>query len=277
MKKAISTISTTLSILLVSVLFTSCNQFGEEIKLKNNSIYYKNVSEAEARRTGEFFQNIGYFTDTSNISVQLTKPKDSIEIRFVIDKNKMKPELEQNFMIIAAVLSDSVFKKAPLTVFLSDTDLSDIKRLGVAIPNEETAALTAGDDDAKDGDIQAILKRIEQTASQLAGNVKEAKGNKLYYDNNVEADKVNALVSYLDEGGYFAEGSGHIAVLLKQNNGYVIKEAFTDEQVNNKETTASLEKIAAAIKQDVFTNDTFRFEVCNLKFQPQLSFMPGNK
>jgi hypothetical protein len=278
MKKTISMISKTLSILFISVLFSSCNQFGEEVKFKNSSIYYKNISEDEARRSGEFFQSIGYFTDTSNISVQITKPKDSVEIRFVIDKNKMRPELEENFMVIASVLSDSVFKKAPLIVFLSDTDLSDIKRLGVAVPIVETAA-PGGDDagSATSGDVEAILKQVEKTASQLASNVKEVNGNKLYYDNNVEAERVNALLEYLEQGGYFAEGGGHIAVLLKQNNSYVFKEAFTDQQIDSKQTTEALENVATSIKQALFNNDSFSFVVCNLQFQPQLSFMPGAK
>jgi hypothetical protein len=180
-------------------------------------------------------------------------------------------------MLIASTLSDSVFNKAPIIVFLADRDLKDIKRVGVALA---TTANTATNNNAGFGtndDVEAILKTIEQKAAAMASNVKEVKGNKLFYGNDVEVEKVNALVSYLDEGGYFTEGAGHIAVLLKQNNGYVIKEAFTNEQIDSKQTTDALENVATSIKQALFNNQSFSFEVCNLKFEPQLSFIPGAK
>jgi hypothetical protein len=278
MKKTTHLLSLSLNIFLLGILFTSCNQFGKEVKIKNSTVYYKDVSEADAKEAGNFFYNIGYFTDSNKISVQITKPKDTLQVRFVVDKEKVKPELEESFLIIASALSDSVFNKAPINVFLSDTDLKDIKRLGVASPTNESAAANNNNESiATNPEVEAILREIEQRASSIAGNVKEAKGNKLYYDNNVDVARVNTLVTYLDEGGYFTQGSGHIAILLKKGNSYILKEAFIDDQIKNKTTTDALEQIAASIKQDVFATDSFTFEVCNINFEPQMSFTPGGK
>ncbi|HEX8334250.1 MAG TPA: hypothetical protein VF622_16635 [Segetibacter sp.] len=277
MKNVTRLIYQTLCILFLSLFFASCNQFGKEVKIKNNSVYYKDVTEAEAKRAGDFFYSIGYFNDSNDISIQITKPKDSLQLRFVVDKEKIKPEFDESYMLIASTLSDSVFNKAPITVFLADTEMKDIKRVGVALAAAANAATNDNTGSATNGDVEAILRSIEQRAAAIASNVKEVKGNKLYYGNDVEVEKVNALVSYLDEGGYFTEGSGHIAVLLKQNSGYVIKEAFTDEQIDSKQTTDALEKVATSIKQALFNNQSFSFEVCNVKFEPQLSFMPGAK
>jgi hypothetical protein len=277
MKKANHLVVQTLCVLFLTLFFASCNKFGKEVKINNSSVYYKDVNEAEAKRAGDFFYRIGYFNDSNDISVQITKPKDSLQLRFVVDKEKVKPEFDESYMLIASTLSDSVFNKAPITVFLAGTDLKDIKRVGVALAASANAATDGDAGSATNGDVEAILQSIEQRAAAIATNVKEVKGNKLFFGNNVEAEKINALVSYLDEGGYFAEGSGHIAVVLKRNNGYVIKEAFTDEQINSKQTTDALENVATSIKQAIFNNQSFSFEVCNLKFEPQLSFMPGAK
>lgn len=259
--------------LLSALIFTSCNQFGKEVKIKKNSVYYKDISEAEAQRIGNFLYSIGYFSDENEISVQVSKPKDSLQFRFVVDKEKVKPEYDEQYLLIGSGMSDSLFNKAPVIIFLADTNMKDIKRVGVAVPAAESTA----NNNAKNTDVEALLQATEQAAASLGSNVKEVKGNKLYYDNNVEIERVNALTDYLDKGGYFAEGSGHIAVFVKLNDGYVIKEAFTDQQIDSKSTTEALQSVATSIKQELFNNDSFSFEVCNLKFEPQLSFMPAAK
>lgn len=270
-KTAIILLTRTFSIVLFTCLLTSCNNFGDEVKVKQSSVYYKNISESEAKKVGDYLANIGYFTDENDISVQVTKPKDSIQIRFVVDPEKVKPEFDQQYLLIVSDISDSIFNKAPIVVYLANTDMKDIKRVGVSLPDASSSG------NVSEEDVEAILKKTEAIAATFGSNVKEIKGNKLYYDNNIEVERVNALANYLTDGGYFAEESGHIAVIVKQNNGYVFREAFTDQQIDSKETTKALEEIAASIKQSLFNNDSFSFEVCNLKFEPQLSFMPGAK
>lgn len=258
---------------IFSLLLISCNQFGSEVKIKNNSVYYKNVSEGQARKLGDYLYNIGYFSDSNDISVQVSKPKDTIELRFVVDQKKVTADMDEQYLMIVSDLSDSVFDKAPIIVFLADTGMKDIKRVGVA----KGGSAQTNDSDATNAEVEALLKSTEEAAAALGSNVKESKGNKLYFDNNVEADRVTALVSYLTEGGYFETNAGHIAVITKKGNAYIFKEAFTDEQINDKATTDALEDVATEIKQALFNKDQFSFEVCNLKFQPQLTFTPGSK
>ena len=270
-KSATTLLFRTFSVVLFAFLLASCNNFGKEVKIKKSSVYYKDISEAEAKKVGDYLSNIGYFTDDNDISIQLSKPKDSLELRFVVDAEKIKPEFDEQYLLIVSDISDSVFNKAPIIVYLADTDMKVLKRVGVSIANAKSKNAT------NEADVEAILKRTEQVAAGMGSNLKESKGNKLYYDNNVESAKIDALVEYLTDGGYFAEESGHIAVLVKKNNSYILKEAFTEQQIESKETTDALEEIAASIKQSLFNNDSFSFEVCNLNFEPQLSFMPGAK
>lgn len=260
-----------LSLVLSTSLLTSCNQFGKEVKIKKNSVYYKNVTESDAKKVGDFFYSIGYFNDNNEISVQLSKPKDTMQLRFVVDKEKVKPEMDEQYLFIVSTLSDSLFNGAPIEVFLADAEMKDLKRVGLSTPLATTQAAgeTGGDDD-----VAALLQQTEDAAEALGKNVKEVKDNKLFYDDNVEKSKVDAVATYLADGGYFDSGSGHIAVLVKQGDGYIFKEAFTDEQINNKATTDALEDVATSIKQSLFNSQNFTFEVCDLKFQPKVKFTP---
>ena len=113
--------------------------FGEakEIKLKGGSqlIYTSTVKESEARKLGDWLEeNVlsKAAADAPARSFQLSKKGDAYELRVCVQDGA-----EQNKLIVLAwelagpMISEQVFDKAPVNVYLCDDHLKDV----LAIPH----------------------------------------------------------------------------------------------------------------------------------------------
>lgn len=127
-----------LGIAVVLVSFSSCSSgYGKEYKLdKKHNVYYKGegVDEALAKKLALYLKEQAYFQDSINATVQLEKIKDTFNLNFVVDENKITPEFDNNFRIFGAFISESVFNNAPVTIKLTDNKLKPFKDLGYAKP-----------------------------------------------------------------------------------------------------------------------------------------------
>ncbi len=127
-----------LLIIVVSLGFAACmGDYGKEYKLDAlHNVYYKGdgAKEADAIKLANFLKSIEYFQDSVNSSVQFEKIKDTFNLNFVVDATKLTSGYENNFLIIGAFISDSVFNNAPVTVQLTNGQLEPFKNLGYAKP-----------------------------------------------------------------------------------------------------------------------------------------------
>ena len=116
------------SCLLMTIL-VGCNNYGTKLKYKKGELYYtKAVNEAEAKKAGEYLQNIGYFNDDKETSVQVDKSGDVYAVRFVVvegaDKNE---EYAKKFQAVAREMSQNVFDGKKAEVHMCDDHLKTLK------------------------------------------------------------------------------------------------------------------------------------------------------
>lgn len=113
-----------LSFLAIVSIFAACKSYGDKYKVNDKSeIYFKDGMNADdAKRLGDFLVRNGYFDSTSSRSVQLTKAKDTINIKFVVDKAKVAEETGADalFTIMGSAIKTEVFASKPVKVVLAD-------------------------------------------------------------------------------------------------------------------------------------------------------------
>ena len=106
---------------------------------KNQNIYYKGdgLDESSAKKLAGYLNEIGYFGGDKELSVQITKTKetkDTININFVVDKDKITAAIEMGFMQIGGYISQKVYNNGPVNINFIDSHFNEIKKLGYARP-----------------------------------------------------------------------------------------------------------------------------------------------
>lgn len=99
-------------LLLLSIIISSCNPYGEKLEFKATEVYYtEHVTKQEAQKLGEFLVS-SEFADGRKKSVQLTKNEESGNYTFRMVTNE-KAQKEDSYDIlfkaISIQISDSVF------------------------------------------------------------------------------------------------------------------------------------------------------------------------
>ncbi|HMC98820.1 MAG TPA: hypothetical protein VKH37_01660 [Ferruginibacter sp.] len=124
--------------LIACCLFlVSCDNYGKKYSPdKSHGVFYKGegLTETHARKLYDYLLSIGYFTTGKDASVQITKSKDTFNVNFVCNKDKLTPEMEEAFVIIGGSVSTSVFDGNPVSVKLCDKYLKPFKDLGYTPP-----------------------------------------------------------------------------------------------------------------------------------------------
>lgn len=105
---------------------------------KNHHVYYKGdgVTKEDAKKTGDFFTQIGLFKSDNEFDVQISSDKESKELKisYVVDKDKITTESEGNFVQISSLLSEKVFSGKKMAVSLADDHMDEIKKIGYTTP-----------------------------------------------------------------------------------------------------------------------------------------------
>jgi hypothetical protein len=115
-------------VILVTLLrVVSCYQRGTKLTFNKGDVYYtKAVTEAEAKKLGDYLVKIGFFEGTPK-SVQLNKTGAVYEFRPVVKKDTEKnPTMVDGFRIIGNAMSEEVFNKAKVVVHLCDDNLKTV-------------------------------------------------------------------------------------------------------------------------------------------------------
>jgi hypothetical protein len=97
---------------------------GEEV------YYTRDVTEAEARRLGQFLQEDGYFAGRGPSSVQLSRETDRIVVSFVVKRNAWKdPQIVAGFREIGQDISTRLYGGRLVEVRLCDEELTVQKKV----------------------------------------------------------------------------------------------------------------------------------------------------
>ena len=99
-------------------------------------VYYKGdgVTEDDAKKAGKYFTDISLFGADNEMDVQLKSEKNSkdMDVRFVVDKSKVTPTLENAVLSIGNDMADKLYPDKTLHMILADDHFDDIKNVGAA-------------------------------------------------------------------------------------------------------------------------------------------------
>lgn len=123
-----------LSLLIYAIVFFSKPKSYEVDK--NHHVHYKGdgVTEEDAKKTGDYFKQIGLFTpsNTFDVLIESEEPGKEVILSYVIDKSKITTELENTLLSISGPIITSVFNGRKVKVTLIDEKMNEIKDLGYA-------------------------------------------------------------------------------------------------------------------------------------------------
>jgi len=117
-------------------------------------VYYKGdcVTEDDAKKVGTYLTGIGLFGADNEMDVQIKAEKNSndINIRFIVDKDKVTPQIENSFLSIGNDMAAKIYPDKTLHLILTDTHFDDIKDVGtVKASQPQTNTNTKQTDDEK--------------------------------------------------------------------------------------------------------------------------------
>lgn len=117
-------------------------------------VYYKGdgVTEDDAKKVGTYLTGIGLFGADNEMDVQINAEKNSndINIRFIVDKDKVTPQIENSFLSIGNDMADKIYPDKTLHIILTDPHFDDIKDVGtVKASQPQTNTNTKQTDDEK--------------------------------------------------------------------------------------------------------------------------------
>ena len=116
------------AIAAVLMIGLACNQYGTKLEYNGGEVYYTdNVTEADAKKLGEFLVKEGFF-DGKPKTVQLEKAGSTYQFRMVVQPEKQNDEATAELMkTFASELSENVFNKAPVEMHICDETLKTVK------------------------------------------------------------------------------------------------------------------------------------------------------
>ena len=129
---------------VAAIAFAGCQSYGKEYKVDDkHNVYYKGdgLDEATAKKLGEYLKEQEYFQSDIKATVQITKNKDTFNLNFVVNKDKLDADKEGNFRTFGGMISKAVFGSAPVTLNLCNDHLESFKSLGYC-KAEEPAPVT---------------------------------------------------------------------------------------------------------------------------------------
>ncbi|MGI9036260.1 MAG: hypothetical protein ACR2GD_09510 [Pyrinomonadaceae bacterium] len=104
------------------------SEFGTKLMFNGTEMYYtKNVTEAEARKLGNYMISVG-FSNGQGKSVQLDKSGSTYQFRMVVIPEMQNNEQYLNVMKTAAAeISRNVFNNAPVEVHVCDNRFKTLR------------------------------------------------------------------------------------------------------------------------------------------------------
>ncbi len=109
---------------------------------KKHSVYYKGegLTEADAKKAANYLHDLGYFANDNEASIQITSSKelkDTIGVHFIVQKDKVTPEVETAFTSITADMANKIFNGKPVHLYLTDKYFDNVKDLGYVPPAQQ--------------------------------------------------------------------------------------------------------------------------------------------
>lgn len=134
--------------MFASFAVAGCNSYGDKVKVNDKSeVYYKEgASKEEAQKLGDYLLKNNYFDAKTEKSIQLTKTKDTFNVKFVVDRamaEKEIPAIESTFTALGMLLSLQVFNGKPTKIMLADAYMKTFREIPVQTLGSQMSDSTA--------------------------------------------------------------------------------------------------------------------------------------
>jgi PBP1b-binding outer membrane lipoprotein LpoB len=117
-------------VLALTLLISSCNNYGKKVKKEHIETYYKDgITEAEAQKTADMMFMIDANNAKTQKSFQLEKVDGKIHFRMVVIDEKVDKTKDINFLAVSNIVSDSVFNGAPVDMDLTNNKFEVIRTI----------------------------------------------------------------------------------------------------------------------------------------------------
>ncbi len=251
-------------IFLVSMFVTSCNNYGKKVTFEGTKgeVYYKGdgVTEADAKKLGDYLKTIDYINNNKESSFQLTKNGDTYVFKLVINKAvyDTMPGLDKSYKALGALVSEKVFDGKKVDVGLTDDYFKEFK----TIPYDAAYAKSINDDSADDFGKDVLIDGTKGEVFIKGEGVTEADAQRL----GQHLRKIT-----------FLNDTTHASVqLLKNDNGYIVRFVYDKHFY---ETTPDVVKnfniIRNSISTDVFGGQNVDIRLADEKMQDFVT-IPAN-
>ncbi len=211
------------------VLLSSCNLFGDygtKVDIDGKSeVYYKGdgVSEADAKKLGTYFTQIGVFNGKEEKAVQISKDPDAFVVRLVIKEdvvNQDRQKYETIFWYWQDMISENVFDGKKTRVILTDDKFKDLITL------EEVNKVKAGEKH-----FVFYRKGVSQKEAENIAEKFEKEGIFVYTDGMVIASKENnqLLIRFAPTAEAEKDGTFYYSTLA--NLQYLVSKYTLNEEV----------------------------------------------
>lgn len=254
-------------ILLLSVLtLIACNNYGKKIPVSGTKaeVYYKGegVTEADARKAGDFFKKTGFVSNEKEASIQLTKVGERYLVRFVYSKDyyEKNKTLEDVFKKYGAQMSKEIFDGQKVDIALADKHFEDFK----SIPFDEASAKTLEEPKIEPKDEGEALLGKDDFEHDKAGGVD-------FYWKGVSDKESKTIADYIVQNGSFAGGTAEIYI-TKDGDRYILRFPVRPEYRNDISTINEIEKVSKEIKENVFPNTPYSFQMTDERLMALKSF-----
>jgi|GEM_PF-1948515 len=242
---------------------------------KTHNIYYKGegLTEGNAKDLAEYLKEQEYFAGDHEASIQISKTdetKDTVNLKFVVDKSKLTPDIENVFFQLGTLIPKKVFNGAPVNVYLANEDLEDIKDLGYAKPAEEEKVAIPQTQSSSE-------PSVTDPAAKLAPKYKEIiPNNKIYYS-DASAPKLDIMTDYLSNAGFFKPDRQLSIVFDKNDQGYFLMLPFSEKYLNDNTFLQNVQQMDDDIQKKFFPDEHFTLYACDLNFKPAYSYVSSRK
>lgn len=196
-----------------------CNDYGQKLDVDGSEVYYKNVSQEEAKKLGDHLKKTGYFTDKKKVSVQLNKEGETYQVRLVVVDNFKELEgYPVGYQRMAAQISSEVFNDKPVEVHLTDDK----------------------------------FKTVETMTLQPLGRIVKFDDSEVFYTDGVSKKQAEKLGEALKTAKYFTNDR-HVTVQIgKQDDTYALGFVVVDDYKEKPGAVLRFRFLGALASRQVF-------------------------
>jgi hypothetical protein len=229
---------------------TACTNYGKKVTNGHVEVYYKDgITKEEAEKAAKLLYEADKAANndiSKTKSIQFTKTGDTVNLRMVTDKEKLKDIKDNVFVIMGNVIADSIFNGKPVNIDLTDNKF-------------------------------VTIRTVHFQKFDYAGDEGEGLGTKytsgfveVYAKGDIGSTMANELAGVLEK--YFQPQETYsFQVSKNENNEFVVKMVTNPDKVD-KVTTELLTEISTKISSEVLNGSPLLFELTDSKLNALKTF-----